>query len=133
MFLSLLNIISDFKLFQNKPLFLTCLQYKSSENTVGKEKLLVASNFSFFPVFSTLLENFFTIFNKLQIFIYSFSLEDSKICRLGQGKLNIQSKEEPILQGQITIKIFLTYFCPSFWLRNVTANQSISMQKHLDG
>ena len=32
--------------FPNKPCFFTCLQCKSFENTVGKEKLLIRSNFS---------------------------------------------------------------------------------------
>ena len=51
-----------------------------------KEKLLVTSNFSFFPVFSTYLENFLPFSSKLELSsAKSFSLEESKICRLGKG------------------------------------------------
>ena len=51
-----------------------------------KEKLLVTSNFFFFLSVSTLMENslLFSLNLKLS-YANSFSLEESKICRLGKG------------------------------------------------
>ena len=51
-----------------------------------KEKLLVTSNFSFFTVFSICFENFRSISSNLKLsFATSFSLEESKFCRLGMS------------------------------------------------
>ena len=63
----------------NQPIM--CLHYKSLENSVGK------GDISPFPsLFSTHLENFlpFSLILKL-LSANSFSLEESKICRLGKG------------------------------------------------
>ena len=70
-----------FKPFPNKPWFFTCLQNKSFENTVGNEQFLL------FPQF------FLPFLDKFPPFSYnlelssanSFSLEESRICRLGKG------------------------------------------------
>ena len=51
-----------------------------------KEKLLVTSNFSFSQVFSTHLDNFLLFSSNLKLLsANSFSLEESKICRLVMG------------------------------------------------
>ena len=51
-----------------------------------KEKLLVTSNFFFFPVFSTHLDNFLPFSSNLKLSsANSFSLEESEICRLVMG------------------------------------------------
>ena len=51
-----------------------------------KEKLLDKSNFSFFPQFSTCLDNFFPFSSNLKLSSANyFSLEESKICRLVMG------------------------------------------------
>ena len=58
----------------------------SFENTVEKEKLLVTSNFSFFPVFSICLENFLLFSSNLILSsANSFSLDQSKISLFGKG------------------------------------------------
>ena len=63
-----------------------CLQYKSFENTVGKGEIAPNEQFLLFPVFSTLLENLLPFSSKLKLSsAKSFSLEASKICRLGKG------------------------------------------------
>ena len=56
------------------------------ENTVGKGEIARNEQFLLFPVFSTLSEDFlpFSLDSKLSSAI-SFSLEESKICRLGKG------------------------------------------------
>ena len=62
-------------------LVLTCLQYKSFENTVRKRAI------STFPsLFSTCSDNFLQISSNLKLSsANSFSLEKSKIYRLGKG------------------------------------------------
>ena len=65
----------------------TCLQYESFENTAGKGQIARSEQFLLFPqCFSTLLENFppFSL-NLKWSSAKSFSLEESKICRLGKG------------------------------------------------
>ena len=58
-----------------------CLQYKSFENTVGKGKIARVPT-----VFSTLFENFPSCSSNLKLSsAKSFSLEESKTCRLGKG------------------------------------------------
>ena len=77
---------STLTLSQTSPGF-TCLQYKSFENTVGKGEIAHSEQFLLFPtVFSTSLENFlrFSSSSKLSS-ADTFSLEESKICRLGKG------------------------------------------------
>ena len=72
--------------FPNKPLFLHVCSTSLLKTLWEKEKLLVTSNFSF-------SHNVFCLFGELSaIFINlelsstnSFSLEESKICRLGKG------------------------------------------------
>ena len=68
-------------------LVFTCQQLKSFENTVGKRENACNEQFLLFPtVFSTGLENFqqFSLNFKLSS-ANSFSLGESKICRLGKG------------------------------------------------
>ena len=51
-----------------------------------KEKLLVISNFSFSTVFSAYLMSFLPFSSNLTLSsVNSFSLEESKFCRLGKG------------------------------------------------
>ena len=59
---------------------------KPFENTVGNGEIARNEQFLFFQVFSTRLDNFlsFTINLKLSS-ANSFSLEESKICRLVMG------------------------------------------------
>ena len=45
---SKISEISCFQPFPKQAFVFTCLQYKSFENTLGKEKWVVTSNFSFF-------------------------------------------------------------------------------------
>ena len=58
----------------------------------GKERLLVTSNFSFFPtVFFTHLENFLPFSSNLKLSsANSFTWEESKICYLGKGLISLQ-------------------------------------------
>ena len=72
--------------FPNKPWFLRVCSTCLLKTLWEKEKLLVTSNFSFPTVFSTHLENFLPFSSKLELSsANSFSLEESKICRLGKG------------------------------------------------
>ena len=72
--------------FPNNPCFFTCLQYKSFENTVRKGEIAGNERFLPFPQFSTILENFLPLSSNAKLSnAKSFSLEESKICRLGKG------------------------------------------------
>ena len=72
--------------FLNKPWFLRVCSTSLLKTQWEKEKLLVMSNFSFPPVFSSHLENFLPFLSNLKLLSAdSFSLEESKICRLGKG------------------------------------------------
>ena len=56
------------------------------ENTVGKGEIARHEQFLRFPVFSTSMENFLPFQLNLKLMsTSSFSLEESKICRLGKG------------------------------------------------
>ena len=72
-------------------MFFTCLQYKSSENTVGKSEIAhneqVLRAISPFPtMFSSRLENVPPIRSKLKLSsANSFSLEESKNYCLAKG------------------------------------------------
>ena len=71
---------------ENKPWFLRVCSRSLFKTLWEKEKLLVASNFSFSPVFSTNLQNFLPFKTILKLLCASFFiLEESKICRLGKG------------------------------------------------
>ena len=75
-----------FNPFPNKPWFLRVCSTGLLKTLWEKEKLLVKSNFSFFPVFSTLYENVLSVSSNLKLSsANSFNLEESKICRLGKG------------------------------------------------
>ena len=93
----LLNSI-QFNPFPNKSrIFLRVCSTSLLKTLSEKEKLLIMSNFSFFPsVFSTLLDIFlpFSSNSKLSS-ANSLSLEESKICYLGKG--------EPETAGRICI------------------------------
>ena len=56
------------------------------ENTVGKGEIARNEQFLLFPVFSTCLDNFLPFSSNLKLSsANSFSLEESKICRLVMG------------------------------------------------
>ena len=72
--------------FPKQALIFTCMQYKSFENTVEKEKLLIRAISLFPTAFSNHLKNFLPHTSNLKLLsANSFSLEESKICRLGKG------------------------------------------------
>ena len=86
-------------LFQTSPGF-TCLQYESFENTVGKGEIALYEHFLFFPqCFLHVWITFFHFFSNLKLFSgESFSLEKSKICRLGKGlRNNLTAREKEML------------------------------------
>ena len=79
-----------FNPFQKRALIFTCLKDKSFENTVGKGEIARASNFFFSH--SNFSFSFYLLGELSSIFIHlklssanSFSLEQSKICRLGKS------------------------------------------------
>ena len=75
-----------FNPFPNKPRIFTCLQYKSFENTVGKDKIACNEHFLLFPLFSTHLENYLTFSTCMKLLsANSLSLEEPKISYLGKG------------------------------------------------
>ena len=75
----------DGKPFPKQALVLTCLQYKSFENTVGKGEIAVTSNFSFSHSVFYPLENFLPFSSNLTLLsATSFRLEESNICCLGK-------------------------------------------------
>ena len=63
----------------------TCLQYNSFENTVGKGEIARNEQFLLFPhCFPPFIENFLAVSSNSKLLSEnSFSLEESKICRLG--------------------------------------------------
>ena len=71
---------------QTRPVF-TCLQYKSFENTTGKGEIARNEQFLLLPtVFSTYFGTFLPFSSNLKLSsANSFSLEESKVCRLGMG------------------------------------------------
>ena len=72
-------------LSQTNPFFM-CLQYKSLENTVGKEEIACNEQFLLLPVFFNFSEGFSPCSSNLKFSsANSFSLEDSKICCLGKS------------------------------------------------
>ena len=79
---SILNICQP---FPNKPLFLHVYSTSLLMTLWEKKKLLVTSNFSFSTVFSTILENSLPVSSNSKLSsANSFSLEESKVCRLGK-------------------------------------------------
>ena len=75
-----------FNPFPNKPRFLRVCSTSLLKTLGEKEKLLVTRNFSYFPVFSTHSKSFLPLSSYLKLSsANSFSLEQSKICRLGKG------------------------------------------------
>ena len=76
----------------------TWLPYKSFENTVGKEEIARNEQFLPFPtVFSTLFENFLPFMsNEKMSSANSFSLEESKICRLGEVDQTMRCFKDPV-------------------------------------
>ena len=75
-------------LSQTRPGF-TCLLHKSFENTEAKGEIAHNEQFLLFPqCFSTRLEKFVPLSSDLKLSsTNSFSLKESKICRLGKGQL----------------------------------------------
>ena len=82
-------IIFSINLFPNKPWFIcfTCLQCKFSENTMEKGEISRYEQFLLFPQF--ILPIWITFYhfhyNLYLSSANSFSLEESKTCRLGKG------------------------------------------------
>ena len=65
---------------------------KPFENNVGKGEIAPNEQFLLFPVFSTCLDNCLPFSSNLKLSsANSFSLEESKICRLVMGQLNFMS------------------------------------------
>ena len=68
--------------FPNKPWVLHVCTISLLKTLWEKEKLVITSNFSFSPMFSTLLDNFRLFSSSLKLSsANSFSLEESKICK----------------------------------------------------
>ena len=81
-----------------------CLQYKSFENTVGKEEIAHNGQFLLFPLCFLPFGELSTIFLKFEIVSCKlFSLEDSKICCLGKG-LTLQHNADLNLRNKILEK-----------------------------
>ena len=75
------------RLPQTSPVFIRVCSTSLLKTLLEKEKLFVTSNFSFSHSVSTLLGNFLLFSSSLKLsFANSFSLEASKICRMGMGK-----------------------------------------------
>ena len=72
--------------FPKQALVFTCLKYKFFENTVRKGEIARNEQFLLFPqCFLPLLENFLLFSSNLKLLsANSFSLEESKICHLGE-------------------------------------------------
>ena len=72
--------------YPKKDLVFTGLQHKSFEDTVGKGEIACNKQFLHFAVFSMCLKNFLPFSSNLKLSLEnSFSLEESKICRLGKS------------------------------------------------
>ena len=85
-----MSSVNSFNPFPNKPWFLRVCSTSLLKTLWEKEKLLVKSNFSKFShsIFPP-LENFLPFsFNLKLSSANSFSLEESKICRLGKGNMD---------------------------------------------
>ena len=76
-------------------LVLTCLQYKSVENTMGKGEIVHNEQFLLFPTVFSMLFDAFLPFSSTSILLpaKSISLEESKICCLGKGE---SDSSEPV-------------------------------------
>ena len=75
-----------FKSIPTQRHLLTPLGNKPFENTVGKGEIACYEQFLLFPVFSTHLNTFLPFLSNLKLSsANSFSLEESKICRLVMG------------------------------------------------
>ena len=85
--LNIYHIIPCLKLFPKQARVFTRLQYKSFENTVGKGELASNKQFLLFPqCFIPVWRTFNNCYQNLKLWsAMSFSLEESKICRLGKG------------------------------------------------
>ena len=72
--------VSQFNPFPKKPWFSSVCSTRLLKTLWEKEKLLVTSNFSFPPVFSTHMENFLPFSSTLKLLsATSYSLEEFKI------------------------------------------------------
>ena len=79
------HTIPSFNPFLNKPWFLRVFRINLLKTLWEKEKSLVTSNFSFSLLSPTCLENFLPFSANLKLSANSFSLDNTKICRLGKG------------------------------------------------
>ena len=83
-----LYFLMGFNPFPNKPWFLRVYRTSLLRTLWEKDKLLVRAIYPFPTVFSIRFDNFMTFSSNLKLSsANSFSLEESKICRLGKGKL----------------------------------------------
>ena len=74
------------KSFLKQALVVTCLQYKSFENTVGKGEIACNKQFLLFPQCFLLAWRTFSHFHQMLLSsANSFSSEDSLVCCLGKG------------------------------------------------
>ena len=91
------NIMGEYK-----ALVFTCLQYKSFESTAGKGELARNEQFLFFPqCFLPVCITFFHFSSILKLLsANSFSLEESRICRLGKDyRLSLPNKQIVVFIG----------------------------------
>ena len=107
--------LSKTVLFKNLPfpkqaLVVMYLQYKSFENTGGKSEIACNKHFLLYSiVFSTISQNFLPYSSNLILLsANSFSLQESKIYRLGKGYVNCTKK---LLQGDTDL---LVCYCSCF-------------------
>ena len=71
--------------FPYKPLFLSVCSNSLLKTLREKENLLATSNFYLSHIVFYPFGELSAILSKFKIFVCSFSLEESKICRLGKG------------------------------------------------
>ena len=123
------ELLKDYekKSFPRQTLFFTCLQYRSFENTVGKGEMLIMTILSFFPHCFLPVWRTFCHFHQIWKLsaANSFSLEGSKICRLGKGKWwtdYLNSIFHPLAREKICIRPYRK----SLHLTNVRKNIEFS-------
>ena len=92
----------------------------SFENTLGKGEIARDEQFLLFPVFSTHLENFLPFSSNLKFsYANSFSLEESRICRLGKG---LTLKYGPVNGPKLVTSICGSNLGPNHWDWDVNWN-----------
>ena len=94
--------------FPIQALVFTCLQYKSFENTVGKEEIARNEKFLLFSqCFPSYLEIFVPFSLNLELpSANSFNLEESKICCWGKGFLSFDYDKRDLISQVIRFFFF---------------------------